>query len=307
MTDAGPVTPLVERLGLPAGTRALIVNCDDLGAWSGVNSAAFDLLRHGAATSATLMVPCPAARDAADEARADPVLRDSIGVHLTLTAEWPTYRWASLTGAPVLRADDGGMHRTVAEVHAAVRAAGAAGLDQVRDECRAQIAQAVEWGLDPTHLDSHMGTLQIDQDLLEVYLEVAAEHRLPVRMMSTRTEQALGVDGRCLATELGVLTTDAMLFTYRGAAPIIERVVGSLRPGVTEVLLHPSDDGELLQREFDDADERVANAAFARAGGTLQTLIADTGAVPISYRPLRGLMRRGAIASPATSDSSPER
>ena len=56
---------LAERLGHPPDARLLIVNCDDLGSSRSANVAVYEALRDGIATSATLMVPCPWARDAA--------------------------------------------------------------------------------------------------------------------------------------------------------------------------------------------------------------------------------------------------
>ena len=70
-----------------SGTRPtrklLIVNCDDLGSSRSANVAIYEALRDGVATSATLMVPCPWARDAAAMYRGE-----DVGVHLTLNAEW---------------------------------------------------------------------------------------------------------------------------------------------------------------------------------------------------------------------------
>ena len=56
---------LAERLGYAAEDRLLIVNCDDLGMCNSANEGVYDCLRNGIATSATLMVPCPWAREAA--------------------------------------------------------------------------------------------------------------------------------------------------------------------------------------------------------------------------------------------------
>ena len=63
------------------------------------------------ATTGGLMVPCPWAREAAERfAGLD------IGIHLTLTAEYPAYRWRSLTGAPSLRDAQGYLPRSAAEL-----------------------------------------------------------------------------------------------------------------------------------------------------------------------------------------------
>ena len=73
---------LVERLGHAPDARLLIVNCDDLGASHAANVGVYESLRDGAATSASLMVPAPWAREAAARYRGE-----DVGVHLTLNTE----------------------------------------------------------------------------------------------------------------------------------------------------------------------------------------------------------------------------
>ena len=73
---------LAERLGYPADARLLIINADDLGFCHSANVGVFDCLTTGLVTSATLMVPCPWAREAAARYRGE-----DVGVHLTVNAE----------------------------------------------------------------------------------------------------------------------------------------------------------------------------------------------------------------------------
>ena len=161
---------LAERLGYAPDAKLLVVNCDDLGSTRSANVAVYDALRNGVATSASLMVPCPWARDAAAQYRGE-----DVGVHLTLNSEWETYRWGPITQSSSLLDGDGGFPRTVEDTwdHA--------DLDEVRRECRAQIERAIMWGFDVSHLDSHMGTLQMRADFFDVYLELAVDFRLPLR------------------------------------------------------------------------------------------------------------------------------
>ena len=80
----GPCRPASRSVsGYSPDARLLIVNCDDLGSSRSANVAVYEALRDGIATSATLMVPCPWARDAAAMYRGE-----DVGVHLTLTSEW---------------------------------------------------------------------------------------------------------------------------------------------------------------------------------------------------------------------------
>ena len=120
------MTALAERLGFPPDAKLLIVNCNDLGSSHAANLGVYEALREGVATSATLMVPCPWARDAAARYRGE-----DVGVHLTLNAEYDLYRWGPITHAPSLLDGDGGFPRTLEDVwdHA--------DLDEVRRELRA--------------------------------------------------------------------------------------------------------------------------------------------------------------------------
>ena len=71
-------------------------------------------------------------------------------------------------------------------------------LDEVECETRAQIDRALAAGIDVTHLDSHMGTLQLDVKYHELYVRLAAEYRLPIRMASRAMDARYrhGVDRR---------------------------------------------------------------------------------------------------------------
>ncbi|GAG26278.1 unnamed protein product, partial [marine sediment metagenome] len=91
---------LAERLGFEATDRVAIVHCDDIGMCQAANEGAFEALANGPATCGSVMVPCPWFGDAPERARAKPEL--DLGVHLTLNAEWPQYRWAPVAGASAL-------------------------------------------------------------------------------------------------------------------------------------------------------------------------------------------------------------
>ncbi|HEX7166677.1 MAG TPA: ChbG/HpnK family deacetylase, partial [Acidimicrobiales bacterium] len=122
------MTSLAERLGHAPEAKLLIINCDDLGSSHAANVGIYEALRRGIATSSTLMVPCPWAREAASRYRGE-----DVGVHLTLNAEYDLYRWGPITHAPSLLDGDGGFPRTPDDLwdHA--------DLDEVRRELRAQL------------------------------------------------------------------------------------------------------------------------------------------------------------------------
>ena len=175
---------LAQRLGYPADAKLVIINADDLGSCHSANVGVFECLATGTVTSATLMVPCPWAREASSRYRGE-----DVGVHLTVNAEYELYRWGPITHAPSLLGGDGGFPRTVEDVwdHA--------DLDEVRRECRAQIERAILWGFDVSHLDAHMGTLQLRPEFFDVYLDLAVEFGLPLRMVSPAMERYVGLPG----------------------------------------------------------------------------------------------------------------
>ena len=279
MTASVPTT-LAERLGYRPDDRLLIVNCDDLGSTRAANVGVYDALRHGIATSASLMVPCPWARDAAAGYRGE-----DVGVHLTMNSEWETYRWGPITHSPSLLDGDGGFPRTVEDVwdHA--------DLEEVRKECSAQIERAIYWGFDVSHLDSHMGALQLRPEFFDVYLELAVEFRLPLRMAGATAQRLIGFPYRTLANDEGVVFTDQFVRTGVGSRRSIEKALFDLRPGVTEVYLHPALDTDELRASHPDWPHRVEDYAMLTRDPAFADLVERAGATLIGYRELRDLQR----------------
>jgi chitin disaccharide deacetylase len=274
------MSDLTEALGYGPDAKLLIINCDDLGSSRAANVAVYDSLRDGMATSASLMVPCPWARDAAAMYRGE-----DVGVHLTLNSEWDTYRWGPLTHSPSLLDGDGGFPRTVEDVweHA--------DLEEVRRECRSQIERAITWGFDVSNLDAHMGTMQLRAEFFDVYLEMAVDFRLPLRMSGASSERTIGFPFRKLAADEGVVFPDYFVWTQMGSRRMIERVLFDLRPGVTEVYLHPACDTDELRSSHPDWSTRVEDYAFLTADPSLRDLIDRAGATLIGFRELRELQR----------------
>jgi predicted glycoside hydrolase/deacetylase ChbG (UPF0249 family) len=227
------------------------------------------------------MVPCPWAREAASRYRGE-----DVGVHLTLNAEYELYRWGPITQAPSLLDGDGGFPRTVEDVwdHA--------DLDEARRECRAQLERAIYWGFDVSHLDSHMGTLQSRPEFFDIFLELAVDFRLPLRLADQSTEQAVGFPFRRLAAEEGVLSPDHLVVVRGQAARrTLERVLSELRPGVTELACHPAVDTPELRSLAPDWGNRVDDHDLLVRDQSIPALAERAGVTLIGYRAIRDLMR----------------
>ncbi len=275
------MTELLERLGYAKDARVVIMNCDDLGASHAVNAGVYESLRAGLATSATIMVPAPWAREAASRYRGE-----DVGVHLTLNAEYDRYRWGPITRAPSLLDGDGGFPRTLEDLwdHA--------DLDECRRELRAQIERAILWGFDISHLDSHMGSMQLRPEFFDVYLDLAMEFSLPIRLSSASTEKAIGFPFRALAAEEGVLFPDHFaMATGIGSRRTIERAIHELEPGVTELHLHPALDTP-EQRAYDhDWSHRVDDHHLLCFDTELPVMLKRAGVELIGFHPLRDIQR----------------
>jgi predicted glycoside hydrolase/deacetylase ChbG (UPF0249 family) len=232
---------IAERLGHPADSKLLIIHADDLGAAHSVNVASFDAFEKGAISSASAMVPTPWITEVAAYAKAHP--NADIGLHLTLTSEWATYRWGSTESAdkvPSLLDSTGTFPND--EKFVAARAKPI----EAEREIRAQINRALALGIRPTHLDSHMGALFTTPELIATYVKVAHDYRLPF----------LALKASPLAVpQAGITSKDILLDTVISAGREVPRdqwkafylkTIADLKPGLTELIVHLGyDDSEL--------------------------------------------------------------
>ncbi|MCO5240966.1 MAG: polysaccharide deacetylase family protein [Chitinophagaceae bacterium] len=164
-----------ERLGWSKNARVVILHVDDAGMSHDSNEGVMNALDKGAASSFSVMMPCPWVPEIVKYTRSHP-LHDG-GLHLTLTSEWNNYRWPPLSGKPAVPGlvdAEGAMWPEAEDV---VRYATA---DEVDREIRAQLDRALAMGFTPTHLDSHMGTLFASEAFLEKYIRLGIEKQIPV-------------------------------------------------------------------------------------------------------------------------------
>ena len=229
------------------------------------------------------MMPAPWARFAADEYNGE-----DIGVHLTLNAEHPSYRWGPLTHAPSLLSGEGGFPRSVDDLweHA--------DSTEVLRECRAQIERAIAWGIDVTHLAPHLTSITLRPEFFDVYLELAYEFKLPIRLPSTITPDVAGFPFRSLAADEGVVFPDHFDHDWRAGSR--DRVLDSIRqlqPGITEIHVQPAIDTPEVRALGDVASGWIDDLELVTTDSALRDAIATSGAPLIGYRELRDAMRAG--------------
>jgi len=277
------MTSLAERLGHPADAKLLIISCDDLGSCHAANEGVYAALRDGVATCASIMVPAPWARHAAANYQGD-----DIGVHLTLNCEHDIYRFGPITHAPSLLSGEGGFPRDVPDLWEHADPA------EVLRECRAQIERAIAWGIDVTHLAPHLTSITLRPEFFDVYMELAVEYRLPVRLPSTITTEQAGFPFRQLAADEGVVFPDHFDHDWRARSrDRVYDAVRNLQPGVTEVHVQPAIDTPEVRALTPQADAWIDDLRLVTVDHQLRELIRDSGAVLVGYRALRDAMRAG--------------
>lgn len=150
----------------------ILPHLDDVGVTAGSVMAWRALRRAGVVLTGSVMLPCPYYPMARQDWQDTP--DQDLGIHITLTSEWSAYRWRPLMGARGGLVDNEGfLHRRPEAVlaHADPMA--------VADEIEAQIDRALADGLQPSHLDAHMGVALLPP-FVEALVEAGKRHGIPV-------------------------------------------------------------------------------------------------------------------------------
>ncbi|MRI01200.1 ChbG/HpnK family deacetylase [Kriegella sp. EG-1] len=239
-----------EKLGWPAGKKVIMLHADDIGMCPEANDAAEKMLNERVIQSAAVMIPCPNAEEFISFAKNNPKL--DIGLHLTLTSEWKTYRWGTITPkneVPGLLDEDEKMWHEVPQV---VQHASA---EEVEKEIRAQIEQSIAWGHQPDHLDTHMGTLFGHIDYVKVFMKVAQEYGIPANIIDVSNpkvyeefkskgypmnENFVKLGETYKLPKLDFFTSAPKADTYEEKIAKFKALIQGLDSGLTEIIFHPS-------------------------------------------------------------------
>ena len=285
--------PVLRHLGFAATDRVVVIHADDIGMCQATLPAFVDLLTAGLVSSGSVMVPCPWFPQAAALQHTCPTA--DLGLHVTLTSEWATYRWAPLTTrdpSTGLLDQDGYFPRDTETLWQNIDIAAACA------EMQAQVARARQAGLELTHLDSHMFA-HFEPRLLPLYVALGFAEAVPALVVRhwSYSEQ----DARQIARWIRQWEDQGM--------PIFDHVTGSppaswqddrvqqakglldaVSSGLTCFLVHAACDTPELRAMAPDWRFRVADhAAFQSA--ELSNHIRQTGIQVIGYRVLRDAMR----------------
>lgn len=249
-TMAQSKTTNAEKLGFPKGKKILLLHCDDAGMCEEANIAVQSYVLKGDINSAAIMMPCPNAEEMVAWTLKHP--NADIGVHLTLTSEWKKYRWSPLTDAkkiPGLIDPEGKFWHEVPDVvmHASAK--------EVEIEICAQIDKMLELGHRPSHIDTHMGTLYGSPEYAKIFFETAVKYNIPANAIDLSNKEVADnyrAAGYPINDEmiqflenyplpkLDNFTSVPHGKTYEEVRENFFALVNSLKPGLTEIIFHPS-------------------------------------------------------------------
>ncbi|MEK4997965.1 MULTISPECIES: polysaccharide deacetylase family protein [Paenibacillus] len=245
---------MIRKLGFAADDRLLIINADDFGITKGTNEAIVNLFEGKAITSTSIMMPCPDSNDAMKIINWKGI--KNIGIHLTLTSGekypyQPVFKEKILSS---LITGKGDFHQdaTLLERNAAD--------DEIRIELESQIQSAIVQDIDPTHLDSHGGSimgLYTGRDFLEIIFDLCEKYRLPFNLPIRILEQPFFNNDQLRlfqkrissAKERGILLIDDIIslpYCFYPAAEYskmkmrLTELLKNLKPGITQLTIHPS-------------------------------------------------------------------
>ncbi len=283
--------------------KYLIVNADDYGMCHAANQAVAELFDGGFLKSATIMMPCPTAKEAVEYSNAHP--EHAIGIHLTMTSEWGKYRWKPLTNGKTLIDEEGFMWHESDQVE---KNASYADLEA---EIRAQIDLAHSWGMKPSHTDNHMGSLYGHYTgrlgLAKMTLRVCGEYGYAYRLYTKHDKRicpngtpyflyaAITLLSKKWGKKYNVVIPDYLLFpdwnddmrksyeTYRDT--ILKIWTDIPEDGVTETFIHPSVESDELKGITGRWQDRVWEYQLMKDPYTHKYL-KDHGVELISYREL---------------------
>jgi hypothetical protein len=303
-------TTYAERLGYPKGVRVLILHVDDAGMSYSSNAGAIRALTEGAATSVSVMMPCPWVPAFIRFLKAHPEI--DAGLHLTLTSEWKDYRWGPLAGkhsVPGLTDPEGCLWPDVAAVvmHATA--------DEVEAEMTAQLERARSMGFEPTHLDTHMGTVYATPGFLMRYVQLGIKNHIPVMVPAGKDEliqEEMHLSDTLVAgiRRIGRMLWDAglpvlddlhngtydwkipadiagddrKLQAYKTAKYI--EALKTLRPGITMMIMHCTDPSPVFQYITDSGPVRKGDL-LAMINPVFKKALRDQGIILTTWRELK--------------------
>jgi hypothetical protein len=166
---------------------------------------------------------------------------------------------------------------------------------EVEKELRAQVERAKQFGIDPTHFDSHMGSLFTKPELLKAYLRLGHEYKVPVMLHDQFAKPLLGADYSTFITKNDVVADMIYMANppdfQKGMKDFYTGVIKSIKPGLNVLLIHLAhDESEMRAVTIDHPDYgaawRQADFDFITSD-ECKKLLAENNIKVITWREIR--------------------
>jgi predicted glycoside hydrolase/deacetylase ChbG (UPF0249 family) len=285
---------LAEMLGYPRDSKLLIIHADDMGLDHSVNTACIKAFENHGITSGSVMVPCPWTLELADYIRNHPDL--DVGIHLTLTAEWNSYKWGGVTSSDQITSlldSLGNFYPTVEQLARNVVA------EEAGKEIHAQINRAIKLGINPTHIDTHMGSVLATPELVQIYLGLSEEYHLPILFPRAYLSYLPQEVSSALASKIFLLDNLIMLQTNTITekwGDAYEKAIMEMKPGLNQLIVHiaiDNDEMKAVSKGHDDYGSawRQHDLDFVLSN-EFKELLKANNIIPIGWRQIRDLMNK---------------
>jgi predicted glycoside hydrolase/deacetylase ChbG (UPF0249 family) len=243
------MTPsIIEKMGYEADDIVVITHIDDMAMSHAANVASFECLDFDIAKCGSVISVSGWLMEVATICKENK--NYDVGVHLTLTSEYNTYRWRPLSTTDIasgLLDSEGYLWKTSEEARKSVNPKAA------ELEMKAQIDIALENGIDVSHIDCHMGTV-IFPKFVQSYLNLAKEYRLPAFLPRVTKAQLIELGFGDLEAFVNKMMENLEkdnfpIIDYLRAGPLEFKenkikfycdLFKSLQPGLTHMLFHPA-------------------------------------------------------------------
>jgi hypothetical protein len=143
-----------------------------------------------------------------------------------------------------------------------------------------------------------MGTLQLSPAFLEVYLRLAMEYKLPLRMASQDTFVRFGQpELRSLFAAKGIVFPDFFVYEElkdesKDVKQFWMKILASLKPGVTELYIHAAHPTDEIKAISGSWPTRAAEFETFTNDPDIRKLMSDQKIIRVGYRALRDLQRK---------------
>ncbi len=286
---------LAQLLGYPADAKLLIIHADDMGLSQSVNEACIKAFGNNSITSGSIMMPCPWAFDMALWAKDHQGL--DVGIHLTLTAEWDHYKWGGVSSSDQVSSlldSNGYFYPTVEALGKAAKP------EEAAKELRAQIDRAISFGVNPTHIDTHMGSVMATPELVKIYLSLADEYHLPVLFPRAYLGMLPPDIAKAFSSKVYLIDNLFMLepamVKGRWIDPYI-KAVEAMKPGLNDMIVHIAYDNDEMKAITEGHDDYGAkwrqNDLEMIQSKEFKDLLKKNGIVLITWKQVRDVMNNG--------------